>query len=129
MTHGNFLANILCQCPMVPVPMRRWATELCVSYAFRKIFLCRCRHVGQYVMPTWRRTSGKNGKAATLPSYITYVLMPACWRICYAKVEMHRWQKWKRHRTNCPFIHDLCADAGMSATMKCQPGDAPVVKI
>ena len=45
MTHGNFLVNILCQCPMTLVPMRRWATELCVSYAFRKIFLCQCRRV------------------------------------------------------------------------------------
>ena len=35
-------------------------------------------------------------------------------KYCYAKVEMRRWQKWKSCRTNCPFIHDFCADAGMS---------------
>ena len=119
-THGNFLANILCQCAMAPVPMRQWATELCISYAFTKLFLCRCWHVSEYVMPTWRHAGGKNGKAATLgPSYIIYVPMPACRRICYAEVEMCRWQKWRSHRTNCPFIHDFCADASMSATMKC----------
>ena len=118
--HGNFLANILCQCTMALVPMCWWAPELRVLYTFRKIFLCQCWHVSEYVMPTWRRAGGKNGKATTLPpSYITYVPMKACWRICYAEVEAWQWQKWKRHRTNCPFIHDFCADACMSATMKC----------
>ena len=58
-------------------------------------FMCRCQHVGKYVMPKWR----------------------------------HQWKKWKTHKTTCPFIHDLCADAGMLATMKCRPGDTLVVQI
>ena len=127
-THGNFLTNILCQCAMVPVLMHRWSTELHVSYAFTKWFLCWCWHVGKYVMLTWRCASGKNGKAAKLvPSYIIYVPMPACRRLCYAEVETHRWENGKA--TELIFIHDLCADASMSATMKCQPGDVLVVEI
>ena len=127
-THGNFLMNILCQCAMVPVPMHRWSTELHVLYAFTKWFLCWCRHVSKYVMLTWRCASGKNGKAAKLaPSYIIYVPMPACRRVCYAEVETHWWENGKA--AELIFIHDLCADASMSATMKCQPGDVPVVEI
>ena len=79
-------------------------------------------------MPTWRHAGGKNGKAAKLaPSYIIYVSMPACRRVCYAEVEMRWWENGKA--TELIFIHDLCTDAGMSASMKCLPGDAPVVEI
>ena len=127
-THGNFLTNILCQCAMAPVPMHQWSTELHVSYAFTKWFLCWCRHVVKYVMPTWRCASGKNGKAAKLaPSYIIYVPMLACQRVCYAKVETCQWENGKA--PELIFIHDLCADAGMLATMKCWSGDVLVVKI
>ena len=127
-THGNFLAIILCQWAMAPVPMCQWPTEWRVLYAFTKWFLCQCRHVSEYVMPTWRCTSGKNGKAAKLaPSYIIYVPMPACQRVCYAEVETHQWENGKA--PELIFIHDLCVNAGMSATMKCWSGDAPVVRI
>ena len=71
-THGNFLANILCQCASGQH-----------NYVFRM-------HLEKYFyvnvsMLMWRRAGGG---------------------------------KWKSHIINCPFIHDFCADAGMSATMK-----------
>ena len=53
--------------------------------------------------------------------------MLACWQVCYADVEMYRWEKWKSYLT-CSFLHHLCANVSMSASMLCWSGDALVRK-
>ena len=57
------------------------------------------------------------------------MLIPACWQVCYADVEMCQCEKWKSRTTTCSFIHDLCAHVGMSVSMLCRSGDVPVEKM
>ena len=58
-----------------------------------------------------------------------FMSMPACRRVCYADVETRWCKKWKSHTTTCSFIHDLCADVSMSASMLCRSGDTLVEKM